>query len=449
MDSIFEFFTFQRVLKDKTFYKNIKIIPPGTILEYQNKKISFIPYWKMKFIENRKKSEKHYVNELIEILKKSMTIRTKKENNLGLLLSGGLDSRVFPATIKDKKTIAFTYADYKNLEFEIARKISKIKNYEHIFLKINLDDYIDLLDNSVEVGDGMYSLVHFPTLFFSNKIKEKCNVLFEFWLLDVLFRASAVPYNEFKIFGKTIPFPSPIKIAKNESIGNILIKAKYSLYKSNPKQLFTNQHSSNFNKALENSISNNLKKMVEVKNPYNKIDYFFLEYISKFPSFPTMLAIRQYMNERNIVCDKNLLDFYLRLPPKLRIKGNIWKKALKKIDSKIIGIPYSNTGLSPFIPNFLEFIMILSQTFIKRYFHSKKYGLNFAKLFKENRKFKKIVEETINDPECLNPKIFNISRIREMFKEHLLGKEDYAGFLFLLLTFGKWHKKYGPYNFLD
>jgi hypothetical protein len=69
---------------------------------------------------------------------------------------------------------------------------------------------------------------------------------------------------------------------------------------------------------------------------------------------------------------------------------------------------------------------------------------NFTELIRYNEKLKNIIESTIEDPGCLNPSIFNIPRIKEMFEEHLNRKANYTEFLFLLLTFGRWHKKYGP-----
>ena len=57
---------------------------------------------------------------------------------------------------------------------------------------------------------------------------------------------------------------------------------------------------------------------------------------------------------------------------------------------------------------------------------------------------KKEINDIIDDTECLDPSIFNIRRIKEIFEEHLNNKANYEEFLLLLLTFGRWHKKYGP-----
>ena len=52
------------------------------------------------------------------------------------------------------------------------------------------------------------------------------------------------------------------------------------------------------------------------------------------------------------------------------------------------------------------------------------------------------MENTFKDPQCFDPNIFDVQRIEELFKEHLEGKANHTDFLFLLLTFGRWHKKY-------
>jgi len=142
------------------------------------------------------------------------------------------------------------------------------------------------------------------------------------------------------------------------------------------------------------------------------------------------------------------------MPLNTRATSKIWKKAIAKLDPKIAAIPNSNNGISPLIPEFFKWGLILTRKVINKIYPLKYYQVphptytqgawpNFAELIKYNEKMKKLISNTLGDSECLNPKIFNIQRIEEMFEEHLNGKTDYTEFLFLLLTFGRWHKKYG------
>jgi len=165
-------------------------------------------------------------------------------------------------------------------------------------------------------------------------------------------------------------------------------------------------------------------------------------------------SIRSFIDERSILFDNDLQDLHLKMPLNTRATSKIWKKAIAKLDPKIAAIPNSNTGISPLIPEFLEWGLILIRKVINKTYSLKFYQVphptytqgawsNFAELIKYNEKMKKLLSNTLGDSECLNPKIFNIQRIEEMFEEHLNGKTDYTEFLFLLLTFGRWHKKYG------
>ena len=96
------------------------------------------------------------------------------------------------------------------------------------------------------------------------------------------------------------------------------------------------------------------------------------------------------------------------------------------------------------MPGYLEWGLGLFQKISKKLISSKKYGIDYAKLIRENPTIRSVIEETIGDETSLDPKIFNINRIKEIFRLHVEERENYAGFLILLLTFGRWYKKYGP-----
>ena len=129
---------------------------------------------------------------------------------------------------------------------------------------------------------------------------------------------------------------------------------------------------------------------------------------------------------------------------------------MKKMNSHIASILNANTGLPVATPIFLEWVVRKTEWILTRELPTKKLlphptytqgsWPNYAELIRYNEKLKKIMENTIEDPECLDPSIFDIPRIKEMLREHLNHKTDYTGFLFLLLTFGRWHKKHGPIN---
>ncbi len=54
-----------------------------------------------------------------------------------------------------------------------------------------------------------------------------------------------------------------------------------------------------------------------------------------------------------------------------------------------------------------------------------------------------MVTDTLNDPEALPPEIFDLEQVNRLLVDHLANLSHQRTILFALLTFGKWHKKYG------
>jgi asparagine synthase (glutamine-hydrolysing) len=450
--SIFEFFTFQRVLGKKTFYKDINVLPSATVLGYWEGNISLNSYWERRYKEE-KHSEKYYVDKLAEAIKKSVERRTRGNHRFGILLSGGLDSRTVLAA-SDKKMVCFTVGDFRNREVKIAKRITKTKGCKHVFLKRELDHYENLVDKAVEIGDGMQSFAHAHFIGLFAQIQKKCDILFHSFGNEGYFRGTHLPRRSVKLFGKS--FFKVLNKLSNENLPyKIIEKLKYSLYPKNPQQLFSKSYLSILDSVLLSSVSNILTETESAcPNIYDKFLWFDTHYISRYPSFLFEKSIRSFIDERIILFDNDLQDLHLKMPLNIRSNSKIWKKALVKLDPKIAVILNANTGYSPLISEFLEWGLTLSRRAINKVHSLKFYKVphptytqgawpNFTKLIRYNERMRKLISNTLRDSECLNPKIFNIQRIEEMFEEHLNGKTDYTEFLFLLLTFGRWHKKYG------
>jgi len=443
MSAVFEFFTFQKVLGTKTFYKNINVLPPATILHYKNGNISFAPYWEMEYKEEEY-PEEYYVDKLAVAIKKSVARRMRGDYRFGILLSGGLDSRTVLAA-SNKKMVCFTVGDFENREVKTAQRIANIKSCKHIFLKRNLGHYANLVDKAVEIGNGMYCFVHAHNIGFFDQIRKECDILFHAFAFDTLFKGLHMPKSFSEVLNKT-----------SMQLASVLLNS--SLYSKNIEQLFVKPYSSQLKDFVTKSLNVLLvhAEKMRAANSYKKIDYFIFNSAFNIPEYLYVTHNWAYINERSIAFDNDLVDLYLETPVRFRINGRVFKKAMKKINSHIASIPDANTGFSPDIPVFLGRCLRKGLKIFRklRLFpnslplphptYTQGSWPNFAELIRYNEKMKKLIDDTIRDSECLNPNIFNIQRIKEMFEKHLNGKNNYTDFLFLLLTFGRWHKKYGP-----
>jgi len=146
--------------------------------------------------------------------------------------------------------------------------------------------------------------------------------------------------------------------------------------------------------------------------------------------------------------DNELFDLYLEMPVQFKRSGKVYRKVLNKLDNKIAALPNANTGFSPRIPIYLEHILHIlrgiSTIFVRnRSAVTQSSFPDLAEFLRNNQDFRRTLEKTVKDPECIDPAIFNREGISQLLAEHLSGSHNHSRLLFLLLTLGKWQKKFG------
>ncbi len=68
---------------------------------------------------------------------------------------------------------------------------------------------------------------------------------------------------------------------------------------------------------------------------------------------------------------------------------------------------------------------------------------DFNVLIRQNPRLRTLIHDTINDEASLSPEVFDIAHANRVYEQHLSGKRNDYGLLFLYLTFGIWNRQYG------
>ena len=447
--AVIEFFTFQKIFGCKTFLDGLKVLPPASVLRYCDGRLTINQYWEMGYPDVQKRSKIYYVEGLVDVLKQAVQRRTMGNHRYGILLSGGLDSRTILAASEVPMT-AFTIADYENNEVKLARAIAEEKNSNHIFIKRDYNHYPNIIDEAVELGDGMYSFQHAHFLRLFDMIKKKCDILFYGCSLGTLFQGYYLPSKSFHIFGKKITLPILDIPSDRNLVEAILNKFPFSLWHKQPNLLFIKSFSGDFEQIIRESIKRELLiSKGTTSHSANRADYFAFYFLSKHCTYLNELCIRPYMDERLIVFDNQLLDFYLNMPPELRFDQRIYRKAISQLNPRIGEIPNANTGLPPTISEYIEWVIkIANRTFNKIHppklphpTFTQRSWPNMAELIRHNEKLKQRILNIIRDEDCISPTIFNKNFLLNLYSKHLSRQADYTEFLFLILTFGTWFRK--------
>ena len=121
-----QIFTFWSTLSPRTSFRGIQELPPGNFMLVRDGRITLKPYWEMAFPEpGPVRSKAEYLDELRELLIDATRIRLRADVPVGAYLSGGLDSSLITAIIRNYTgnpletfSISFSDAHFDESEYQ-------------------------------------------------------------------------------------------------------------------------------------------------------------------------------------------------------------------------------------------------------------------------------------------------------------------------------------------
>lgn len=428
-NAVADFFTFRKLLGDKTFFRRVKNLPPASILTFQHGKLQIRKYWDFIFKENKNaKDENYYITKALDLLRESVNIRIKKHGKrTALALSGGLDTRLISSLIKNAGIKTFTYGCGKTHDVIVAEAVSKIIKSDHISLNLNQDSLADFIEKGVYFSEGMTNATNFSFLPLIEDVKNKFDFVVTGAGLGELF-------GDLRIDEKCMSLKTDDEIAKY-----IYNKLKSIMNEKHKQFIFSTEYCKNIkNKSIE-SIKSEIKKLDRKMNAFDKVHSFLMKNSVR----EIMLSVtRNEIEVLTAAWDKKFIDFILSLPVKLRIDRYIEYKMLVKSSSKLSKIPYNRTGIPVFLHNFLK---LNGRKNILR--EIAKNGdscifspdgiefIDYARAIKESDRLKDFFKKILLDKKTLDRNYFNPIFIKKIFDNHIKGKGDHHRILFAILTF--------------
>jgi len=117
LEALDEIFTFWTTTRERTFFRNVSELPPGHCLSITPGEMHKRAYWQIGYPEIREpKNVEAATEELLELLKDSVRLRLRSDVPVGAYLSGGLDSTMAVALIRNftdnpLETFSVTFSD--------------------------------------------------------------------------------------------------------------------------------------------------------------------------------------------------------------------------------------------------------------------------------------------------------------------------------------------------
>lgn len=162
-DALALYFQFGFISAPHTIFKNTFKLEPGSILKIDaGLNIKKQKYWRPQSYFNDKKiakSEKEILGELEEVLRKSFNYRMVADVDVGVFLSGGIDSSLVAAILssnqssKKIKTFSIGFDDPKYNEADYAKGVAKNLGTDHHEHYISSKEILDIIPKYVDVFD--------------------------------------------------------------------------------------------------------------------------------------------------------------------------------------------------------------------------------------------------------------------------------------------------------
>jgi len=454
LQAVFEFFTFQQLLGDRTYYKAVRTVPPGTVLNYKDGKVTLERYWQLQF-RPEEKPERYYIEALADAFKKAVLMRTRGEHRFSVLLSGGLDSRCLLAADKlGKIRHALTVGDIDNREVRLARRIAGVEGRNHTFLRRDEDYYARIVDQAVEIADGMDRFDHGHFLGFIPEIQDDADVVLHGCGLDGICKGNHLLLAGLNVAGVRIDVPVLRRVSMRTPADTVMDSSSYHRRR---ESVFGPSLWSVYSEGIGASIHEVLQREDAFDSSLESVGQYFAiaNTAYKHHSALNVLCLRPFVEERTVATDTALLEWYQKVPPRYKVAGRIFKKAMRMIAPELLSIPDSNTWLRPSVSVWADCMAKQIRSVLgiaRRKIWTSRYGTfttqsswpNMDELVRQNTKLQRLIKVTINDPEALDPTIFDIATANRAFQEHIGRSRNAHDLLFLLLTFGRWFKKHGP-----
>lgn len=164
-DKLAEFFTFHFLAGEETLFKNIYEVKPGTVHQYtiKNTVPQIVQYSSLIPVDKSTASIEENIERLEELLSKAIKRQCLSDVEIGLMLSGGLDSATV-ATFMDspagKKAYCFADPNQLHPETEKAKQIAKKNNFIFREVKISAREIGSLLQQCTYFNDEPVARPH-------------------------------------------------------------------------------------------------------------------------------------------------------------------------------------------------------------------------------------------------------------------------------------------------
>jgi len=447
---ICDFILFGIPLRDRTFFSDIRYLPPASILMFRSgKRVSERAYWKLEFQTPHAKHRgiDAAAQALKATLEEVLEETTSSDGVLDLPLSGGLDTRCL-ATLSvslGRSLRTYSIGSEGSEDLRLGPLVAQQLGVPNSAWPVEPKDLIEWTKEAVYLTDGMYNPIDSAILFIAKRLPDDVQVVLDgassfdghYNLLDfVIARLLPSVYSEAKMALKILV--APIAHPDGKTSPRVLHR-EY--------ELFARKHALMVLEELSGSVP-----PADRGNPFDCVD--FLELRNRLPRYNMMGAVllRAYCEVQHPYFDPRVVDLVTQFSPFLRTKEKlVLGRLMTQVAPELAALTYERTGI-PADSRVSRHLLRYGRDFFRRGVGKfvpalrmkQKAAIDYNAWVQRDVALQEFIRSVLFQPRIARRGYFHMDGVRSIVEDLFRGRTDYLPLVGRMMALELWHR-----HFLD
>jgi asparagine synthase (glutamine-hydrolysing) len=438
-----EFLTFEHMLEDRTLARSVKLMPPASMLCFQDGRLIQSRYWKLSFGDDYGVHEEDwYVGRWIELFYQATERRVRPADLFGVMLSGGMDSRAVlgaMARLSDDPFSAFTFGVPGCDDVRCAQEMARRLKVRHRYIELEPDCLRTLAEKGVWLTDGMNNCIHMHNLAAAQEARRSSRIVFTGNLGDDLMADR--PRRGYS--HRVMP-----GIDSWDDLVAMLLSMDTSCFSlQEQRSLFTDDCYRQIDGVVEENHRAVLSR-ADARRPGHVLKHWEITQRVRRFVLQGQVLLRNQVEVRGPFYDNDLVEFMANVPTGLRLDGYLYIRALSIAFPELAKVPLASTGF-PLVPCLRYTGVQLARQLRWR---ARQAGFRFISAPRGQRPYadydgwmrtplRAWIEDTLLSKRAMERGYFEPDYVRGLIKEQISGGNR-AGKLGGLLTLELWHRQF-------
>lgn len=450
--AIAQLFTMQRTIGRTTPLANVEAQPAACVWQIDRGRVSEKRYWQLRW-QLPDFSEAEGARRLAEALRRAVR-RQLDRQPFGLLLSGGIDSRMILAACNGPRPACWTTASYDaNPELSLARRVAALFGAEHNALIVEPPATLDVLDQTVVESSGLYP-ASTPMSAFLPRVGAACGAAFTGHGLDYTVRGYYLPAEFLEVGGTRTRLPRLRAIPRRPTGRDVLQNLRQGPPSETIARIVRRDRQGDWWNGQARAMGETLAPWLDSEEPYNAWDAFILHAVSKHYAFTGMMAVRAVCDLAMPAFDNEVFETYLRMPPAWRCSGRMAQQALRELSADAARLPNANTWFRADLEPWLQIGGLVGRAALRKAglvgrprtpssIHSAASWQNLPQLYRDDPKHRAHFQAIRGRLDALALDVLDSDGLAACIDEHLDGRANHAKLLRQMLTHDAWVRTSG------